>query len=412
MPKYFFTAKSQKGRSHSDTREAKDKQELARVLRQEGYVLISAVEEEEASKRKFDISEFLKSGIPLLSNVSAKEKIIFTRNLQVMVSAGIALPQALRTLSLQLKNKKFKKTLLEISESVIKGKPFSESLSHHPSVFSELFCSMVRVGEESGTLEENLAILTRQMERDYELKARIKGALMYPAVIVAAMLGIGVMMLVMVVPRLSETFKDLGLELPLTTKIVISLGTFLAEKWYVAILILVVLIFVLQIILKMKDVRKRVDAVALRLPIISPIVKKNNAAYTIRTLSSLITAGVSLVRSLEIIMGTTKNFYFKQALTEAVKRVKRGERLSVALRPYQSIYPISVIQMIEVGEETGETSRVLDKLGNFFEEEVTRATKNLVSIIEPILMLLVGGVVGFFAVSMIQPMYSMLGGIK
>ena len=198
----------------------------------------------------------------------------------------------------------------------------------------------------------------------------------------------------------------------MTTKIVIGLGTFLSEKWYVAILILVVLFFVFQIILKMKDVKKRIDAISLRLPIISPIIKKNNAAYTIRTLSSLITAGVSLVRSLEIIMGTTKNFYFKQALIEAVKRVKRGERLSVALRPYQNIYPISVIQMIEVGEETGETSRVLDKLGNFFEEEVNRATKNLVSIIEPILMLLVGGVVGFFAVSMIQPMYSMLGGIK
>jgi type IV pilus assembly protein PilC len=337
---------------------------------------------------------------------------MFTRNLQVMISAGIALPQALRTLSLQAKNKKLKKTLLEIVESVIKGESFSKSLARHPNVFSELFCSMVMVGEESGTLDENLAILTRQMERDYELKSRIQGALMYPAVIVAAMLGIGVMMLVAVVPRLAATFKDLGIELPLTTKIVIGLGTFLSEKWYVAILILVVLFFVFQIILKMKDVKKRIDAIALRLPIISPIIKKNNAAYTIRTLSSLITAGVSLVRSLEIIMGTTKNFYFKQALIEAVKRVKRGERLSVALRPYQNIYPISVIQMIEVGEETGETSRVLDKLGNFFEEEVNRATKNLVSIIEPILMLLVGGVVGFFAVSMIQPMYSMLGGIK
>lgn len=411
MPKYFFTAKSQKGRSYSNTREARDRQELARMLRQEGYVLISAIEEE-ASKRKFEISKFLKSGIPLLSNVSSKEKIMFTRNLQVMISAGIALPQALKTLSLQAKNKKLKKTLLEIIESVIKGKTFSESLARHPSVFSELFCSMVMVGEESGTLEENLAILTRQMERDYELKSRIKGALMYPVVIITAMIGIGIMMLIVVVPTLADTFKDLGIELPLTTKIVIGLGMFLAEKWYVVILILIVLAFVFQIILKTKNAKKRIDAITLRLPIISPLIKKNNAAYTIRTLSSLITAGVSLVRSLEIIAGTIKNFYFKQALTEAVKRVKRGERLSVALRPYQSIYPIAVIQMIEVGEETGETSRVLDKLGNFFEEEVTRETKNLVSIIEPILMLLVGGVVGFFAVSMVQPMYSMLSGIK
>jgi len=412
MPKYFFTAKSQKGKSYSNTREAKDRQELARILRQEGYVLVSAVEEEETSKRKFKISKFLNSNIPLLSNVSAKEKIIFTKNLRAMIGAGIALPRALKILSLQTKNKKLKKTLSEIVESVINGKSFSESLARHPGVFSELFCGIVRVGEESGTLKENLIILTRQMERDNELRARIKRALIYPAIIIGAMLGIGVMMLIVVVPRIADTFKDLDIKLPLTTKIVIGLGIFLAEKWYLIILILIALVFVFQLILRIKDVKKRIDAVILRLPVISPIIKKNNAAYTIRTLSSLIAAGVSLVGSLEIIAGTTKNFYFKQALIEAIKRVKRGEKLSAALKPYQSIYPTSVIQMLEVGEETGETPKVLGKLGNFFEEEANRAAKNLISAIEPILMLLVGGMVGFFAVSVIQPIYGMLSGLQ
>ena len=157
MPKYTFTAKTQKGGQHSDTREAEDKQELARILRQEGYVLISA--EEEGIKKKFEAEKWLKSIIPLFGKVTNKDKVMFARNLQVMIGAGIALPQSLKVLSEQTKSKKLKKTLLEIAENVIKGKTFSESLAKHPAIFSELFYNMVRVGEESGTLEENLTVL-------------------------------------------------------------------------------------------------------------------------------------------------------------------------------------------------------------------------------------------------------------
>ena len=406
MPKYFFTAKSQKGESYSGTREAKDKHELARVLRQEGYVLISAVvKEKQGQRRKLEIT------LPFLGGVSLKDKIMLTRNLEVMIGAGVSLPKALRTLSQQAESKKLKKALLEITDQVIKGKNFSDSLSGYPDIFSELFQSMVRVGEESGTLGENLSILTRQMEREYELKSKIKGALVYPAVIIAAMIGIGVMMLIVVVPKLAQTFEELEIELPLTTKVVIALGTFLAEKWYLAVLIFIILVFFFQLISKIRVGKKTVDGLILKLPIISPLIKKTNAAYTTRTLASLTSSGVSMVRSLEIISETVGNFYFKQVMAEAVKRVKKGDKLSEALKPYQNLYPLAVIQMIEVGEETGETSEILQKLADFFEEEVTNATKNLAAVIEPLLMLFIGGVVGFFAISMVQPMYSMLGAV-
>jgi type IV pilus assembly protein PilC len=250
------------------------------------------------------------------------------------------------------------------------------------------------------------------MEREYTLKSKIKEALLYPTVIIAAMTGIGVMMLIVVVPKLAQTFEELELELPLTTQVVIGLGTFLVEKWYLAILILIILIFSFQIALKRKKGKKIFDGLFLRIPIIAPIVKKTNAAYTVRTLSSLITAGVPLVRALEIVANTLSNYYFKAAISQSINKVKKGEKLSQALRPYQNLYPSTVIQMIEVGEETGETSTVLEKLGDFFEEEVTNATKNLTAIIEPVLMLIIGGVVGFFAVSMVQPMYSMLSGLQ
>jgi len=271
---------------------------------------------------------------------------------------------------------------------------------------------MVRVGEESGTLEENLGVLTRQMEREEALKSKIKEAMLYPAVIIIAMIGIGVMMLIVVVPKLAQAFAELELELPLTTKIVVGLGTFLAEKWYLAILLLIIFIFFSQAALKIKKGKKILDGLFLGMPIISPIVKKTNAAYTVRTLSSLITAGVPLVRSLEIVVETLGNFYFKEAISQSIDKVKKGEKLSQALRPYGNLYPLTVIQMLEVGEETGETSAILEKLGDFFEEEVTNTTKNLTAVIEPILMLIIGGVVGFFAVSMVQPMYSMLQGIE
>lgn len=407
MPTYFFTAKSQENQSYSGTQEAKDERDLARTLRREGYVLISAfLTEAKTKRRKIGFS------FPFLGGVPLKDKVIFVRNLKVMISAGVSLPKALKTLALQSTKKKLRKALLEISEEIIKGRSFADSLVDYPSIFSELFCNMVKVGEESGTLEKNLDILSRQMEREQELKSTIQGAMMYPAVIIGAMMGIGVLMLIMVVPQLAKTFEELELELPLTTKIVIALGSFLTKRWYLVILFLIVFSFLIQLILKIRIGKKTIDTLVLKIPIIASIVRRTNAAYTVRTLSSLLASGVPLVRSLAIISNTLGNFHFRQAITQAVDKVKKGEKLSQALKPYQSLYPASVIQMIEVGEETGETTTILDKLGDFFEEEVANATKNLAAVIEPILMLFIGAVVGFFAVSMVQPMYSMLQAIK
>ena len=411
MPRYFYTAKSFQGESKSGTLEAKNESELARILRQEGFVLISAALED-VKKRKFGLSRVVGGWRSFFAGVGLKEKMFFTRNLQVMIASGLSLPRALKTLSEQTKNKKFKKVLKEIDEEVVRGKSFSEALFHHPDIFSELFQNMIKVGEESGTLDEVLKVLTLQMEREADLMSKIKGALIYPAVIVCAMVGIGILMLIMVVPKLAQTFKELNIELPFTTKLVISLGTFLAEKWFLAILIIFLLLISFRMILKTKGGKRMMDILLLKLPIISSLVKKTNAARTVRTLSSLISAGVPIVRSLDITSGALGNFYFKKAIAEAAEKVKKGEKLSESLRPYQDIYPLVVIQMIEVGEETGETADILAKLADFFEEEVGSATKNLASVIEPVLMLFVGGAVGFFAISMIQPMYSMLGAIK
>ncbi len=406
MPRYSYIAKSLEGEEMSGTAETKDTRQLARTLKNQGFILIKAFPEKEKSKKeRLDIS------IPFLSGVSLTEKLMFTRNLQVMISSGLPLPRTLQTLADQTKSAKFKKAIFEIREKIIKGNSFSSSLADHPDIFSELFQNMIKAGEEAGNLDEVLKILSQQIEREHELKTKIKGALVYPAVIILTMAGIGILMLVMVIPKIAETFEELGIELPLTTRAVIGFGTFLAEKWYLAILIIIGLFFLFWLILRTKKGKEKIDSLLLKLPIISPLIKKTNSAYTVRTLSSLISAGVPIVRSLEIVSGVLGNIHYKTAISQAAKRVRKGEKLSKAFEDYKNIYPIVVLQMIKVGEETGETSSILAKLATFFEEEVGNATRNLASVIEPILMLIIGVVIGFFAISMIQPMYSMLGAI-
>lgn len=395
-----------KGEEKSGTVEAKNTRQLARTLKNQGFILIKAFpEKEKFKKRKLNIP------IPFLSGVSLTEKLMFVRNLQVMISAGLPLPRTLQTLADQTKSEKFKKAIFEIREKIIKGNSFSSSLADHSDIFSELFQNMIKVGEEAGNLEEVLEILSQQMEREHELKEKIKGALVYPTVIILTMTGIGILMLVMVIPKIAETFEELGIELPLTTRTVIGLGTFLSEKWYLAILIIIGLFFLFWLILRTKKGKEKIDSLLLKLPIISSLIKKTNSAYTIRTLSSLISAGVPIVRSLEIVSGVLGNIHYKTAISQAAERVRKGEKLSKVFEDYKNIYPIIVLQMIKVGEETGQTSNILAKLATFFEEEVGNATKNLASVIEPVLMLVIGVVIGFFAISMIQPMYSMLGAI-
>lgn len=406
MPKYSFTAKSLRGKEESGVAQAPNVRALAKTLKDQGFILIKAKPaEKEEEKKKLEIS------LPFLDRVSLQERMMFTRNLQVMVASGLPLPRALKTLTVQAKSKKMKNALLDIREKIVKGKNFSDSLEEYPDIFPELFQNMIKVGEESGTLEKVLQVLSRQMEREHDLKSKVKGALMYPAVIIAAMVGIGILMLIVVVPEIGKTFEELGIELPVTTRLVIGLGTFMAEKWYFAILLIIAFIFLLWMAARTRIGKKSIDTLMLKIPVISALIKKTNSAYTVRTLSSLMAAGIPIVRSLEITAGVLGNVYYKEAIREAAEKVKKGGRLSDALKTHKEIYPLVVFQMIEVGEETGESSEILAKLADFFEDEVGNATKNLASVIEPVIMIIIGAAIGFFAISMVQPMYSMLGAL-
>lgn len=404
---FSYIATTQKGIPKSGEMEANDERDLARILHQEGYILISVKKD----KIKLPLKErfaafFMANRVPFI------ERLMFTRNLKVIVSAGISLPKALVALSEQSKNKNFKRIILEVSEMVTKGASFSDSISKHPSVFSELFVSMVKVGEESGTLEQSLDILALQMEKSYDLKGKIKGAMIYPAVIISVMIVIGILMMIMVIPQLSKTFLELNIDLPLTTRAVIFMGNSMAKFWFLLPLLFIALFFGFRLVMRLKAGKRMIDKLSLKVPVISSIVKKTNSAYTTRTLGSLISAGVPLVRSLEITAGALANSYYKEAVISASEEVKKGYKLFQLLSKYKNLYPSLVIQMLSVGEETGQTSDMLFKLADFYEEEVSRATKNMSVVIEPFLMIIVGIIVGFFVVSMIQPMYSMMQSLQ
>jgi type IV pilus assembly protein PilC len=404
MPKYFYTAAKIGGEKESGILEAKDLNHLIQLLKERNLILIRA-EIEGKKEKKFKIS-FPSFG------VSLTEKLFFTRNLLMMISAALSLPKAIEILSNQTKNKKFKLALIEIKEEIQKGKSFSDSIAKYPEIFSEIYQGMIKVGEESGTLEDVLKTLTTQMEREHDLKSKIKGAMIYPAVVVSAMIGIGILMLIMVIPKLAETFKELNVELPATTRFVISLAEFLSQRWYLLLSFLIFFVFFFRWALRQKNIKRAFDSLTLKIPVLSSIIKKLNCAYTSRTLSSLISAGVPIVSALEITSRALGNEYYKKALLDSSEKVKKGEKMSEALISYSKFYPETFIQMIAVGEETGQTAQILAKLADFYEEEVSNAAKNLSSLIEPILILIIGVVIGFFAVAMIQPMYSMLGAIK
>ncbi|MDD4989805.1 MAG: type II secretion system F family protein [Candidatus Pacebacteria bacterium] len=419
MIQYQYKAKNLQGQEISGFLEAQNERQLSQLLRGQGYFLISSqansqmAEDETGSESKSFIFRISKMNfLGFLFGVSLTEKLFFTRNLEVMIKTGVSLVRAFDILSVQARSKRFKKTLKEISQRINKGESLSRSLSHYPQIFPVLFQETVKVGEETGKLEESLRVLSNQMEKEHNLKSKVKSAMVYPIMVLAMAFGIGIFMMIFAVPKLKESFTELGVSLPLTTKIILGFADFLTKQWILFIFVLAVLVFSLVIFFRTGKGGKVKSFLALKTPVISKITRQTNSALTLRTLSSLLGAGVPIVQSLNITAGSLGNFFFRQAMEKSAIQVEKGEKLSKALLSFKDIFSPMTIQMMEVGEETGETPQVLGKLADFLEEEVTESTQRLSSVIEPILIVFIGGAVGFFAVSMMQPMFSMMGGIK
>jgi len=404
VPTYSYSARSLTGQTKIGTQEAASEAELAHTLRSEGFILSSVRTAVQAAPKR---SRF-RAALPSLRRIPLIEKIVFTQHLAVMIGAGLSLTRALDALSLQTKNKKFAGILKQIGQDINKGIAFADSLAKQPKVFSELYVNMIRVGETSGNFEGALRVLTDQMKKDYDLRSHVKSAMIYPIVILVAMIGIGTIMMVTIVPKLTSIFKELHTELPLTTRVVIGISDFLNQHWLLAIFIVIIATLAARFASKTKVAKNYFDWTILRIPIFGDIIKKINSARLARTLSSLIKSGVPIVQGLRIVSRTMSNNLFIESLENASQEVQKGTSLHEVLAKYAQIYPPMVNQMIEVGEETGTLDEILTKLAEFYEEDVATITKGMSAVIEPILMIIIGAAVGFFAVSMLQPMYSMM----
>ncbi len=405
---YIYTAKTKDGQTKTDRTEAISKRELAIVLRSQGLVLVSA----KAAELKQSVDYFnLNKIINQFGYVSLVEKMMFSRNLAVMIKAGLSLNQALEVLAQQTKSPKFKKIITHVARSIQQGEPFSKSLAKYPKVFNDLYVNMIKIGETSGNLNEILNNLAEQMKKDHQLISRVRGAMIYPAVIITAMFGIGILMMIMVVPKLTGVFIEMDIKLPVTTRIIIALSNFLKNNLLAGFIFLAVFAYFVKMSMKIEVIKKILHRFYLVLPIFGSLIRKINSARFARNFSSLIESGVAVVKSIEITAGTLSNIYFKKSLLASAQQIQKGKELSSSLAAYEDLYAPMIIQMISVGEKTGDLSNILKNLADFYEEEIDNTTKNLSSIVEPIIMLVVGAAVGFFAISMIQPMYSMMGGI-
>ena len=407
MPIYFYKAKNIEGEEEAGVLEAKNPSELAKILRKKKYFLTYAKEDKEEKKTfSFNLDFFNK-----FFSVPLTEKLFFTKNLRVMIRTGVSLPRAFKILSNQAKNSKFKQTLNIISEKISKGKSLSESLGSFPKIFPDLYRETLRAGEETGSLEESLKILDNQMQREHDLKSKIKTAMAYPMIVLGMTILIGMFMMIFAVPNLKVAFEELNVQLPLSTKMFLSSADFLMKNWLGFILVIFILISVSILYLRTEKGKKSKSNLFLKIPIVSKINKEANSSLALMILSSLLRAGVPVVRALEITSGALSNFYFKESLINASKIVEKGGKISESLKPYKNLYSPMVLEMMEIGEETGETSEILRGLANFYEEEVTNSLDRLSSTIEPILILIIGGIVGFFAISMLQPIFNISKGL-
>ncbi len=404
--RFKFKAIKENGQKYEGTMESQSKFSLYNDLKAQGQMLITA---EEVNKDKFQ--NYLYKVFSFLGNVSMAQKISFAKNLSSMTKAGLSLSRALSVIERQSNNVRFKNVVEGINLEIRKGKTLSEALKNYPNIFSQLFISMAKAGEESGGLSDALANVALQMDKTYRLQKKVKGAMIYPAVIISVMITVGILMFIFVVPGITATFKELNTELPFTTKIIIGISDFLTGHWFLTILIILGLVSGTYFSLKTVMGKRIRDKIVIKLPLIADLIKEANAARVTRTMSSLLMAGVPVAQSIDITKGIVSNHYYKNVLEEAMKVVQKGENISSVFMKSPELYPTFVGEMMSVGEETGNMASMLLEVAIFYETDVEERTKDLSTIIEPVLMVIIGAAVGFFALSMIAPIYSVMDNI-
>jgi type IV pilus assembly protein PilC len=396
MPLYSYKAKSKGGKVVDDVFQANNKKEVASALKSEGLQVLTI---KSIDKGLESIS---------LGKIKISEKAAFCRFMATMLKAGLTLPEAVDIIKEDTKNPKFKKIIYDISFQVRKGKNLSSILSKYQKDFGRIFITMIKAGEESGKLDEAFDYLSKQLLASYELTQKIKGALMYPAVIVVAMMGNFLVMMIFVLPKLSSVFLQMDVEMPKATEIVFKFGTFIDQNTLLVALITGAIFVVILLIFTINTTRSFINNLFLRMPLVRGISMELDIARFSRTLSALLASGVPITVSLEVSSELmTQPSFVKQAKGFS-KGIEKGESLSEILAKTKDTFPSSVVQTIKAGEQSGSLEIVLQEMAEFYENEVDYTLKRLTSLIEPLLMIIIGIAVGGMVLIMITPIYSIV----
>jgi type IV pilus assembly protein PilC len=339
--------------------------------------------------------------------ITTKDIAIFSRQLATMLSSGVPLVQAFEIVGRGHENPSMQDLLLKIKSDIEGGIPLAEALGRHPLYFDDLFCNLVQAGEQAGVLETLLHKIAEYKEKTESIKAKIKKALTYPAAVIVVAVVVTAILLIFVVPQFEELFKGFGADLPAFTRMVVDLSKFVQAWWYVVLGVIIAVVYVLvQRRKRSEKFNQMIDRVALEVPVVGEIIHKAAIARFARTLATMSMAGVPLVEALESVSGATGNFVYANAVLQMREGVSSGSQLQQSMRQ-TGLFPNMVVQMVAIGEEAGSLDNMLAKVADFYEEEVNNAVDSLSSLIEPMIMAILGVVVGGLVVAMYLPIFKL-----
>jgi type IV pilus assembly protein PilC len=404
MATYAFKALDLGGSPTKGEIEADDKQAVAAQLRGKGLIVLDI--EERAAANAGDI-------LARFQRIKADDLVIATRQLSTMVDSGMSLLRSLYVIEEQTENEKLKGVWIDVRKDVEAGLAFSEALQKHPEAFNELYVAMVQAGETGGILDQTLTRVSDQLEKDAALRRQVKAAMVYPLLIGGFAFVVLFALVAFLVPVFEQIFKDFGGELPAITKFTVFLSHLVTQKWYIMIAVVAGVVFAFRKWKASDRGRIQWDKLKLKFPMkIGGIVQKVALARFSRTFSGLIAAGVPMLEAIEITGRTSGNRVIEMAMDDVRESVKRGGTLTQPMTKVPEAFPIMVTQMIGVGEETGALETMMTKVADFYEEQVAAAVKALTSILEPVMIMVVGGIVGFIVIAMYLPMFKVYDQIK
>ena len=416
MPTFNYEAMDHTGKEVRDTIDASTQEEAQQLIRQKGFFVTKISERIAKGKKGAKGQEKKKTGSKrkksfTIGKISTKQLCTFTRQLSTLQDAGLPILRSLRILEGQCKPGVLKNSLGDVVDDIESGQTLSEAFSKHPKTFDRLYCNMIKAGEAGGALEAILQRLADFKEKSQSLKRRVKSAMIYPCVVISVAVGIVSFILYYIVPQFKKIFDDFGLPLPAMTMMLITASNVLVKRWFLLPLVPTILWIMIKLIRRNKSGAYFLDKILLMVPVMGAIIEKSTVARTMRTLGTLVQSGVPILEAISIVRDTAGNRVFEDAFTRIYESIREGETIAQPLREARLVDDI-VVNMIDVGEETGDLDSMLNRIADNYDEEVEALVEGLVSLLEPIMIVVLGGIIGFIVIALFMPLINLISSLS